>query len=109
MLSSINEMIPAGLFPWIKIRLDVRMEPKKLEWSFFVRSCLAAIAMNEILRVSCTRDSWYAGQCEGETWSSSHPVELRSWEQGKPGAWEQQGNSRSRRGEASGAVGDTSL
>lgn len=74
-LSSINEMIPAGLFLRSKIRLDRRREPKKCKWSFFVGSCLTSIAMNEISPVPRTRASWYAGQCEGRIWASSQLAE----------------------------------
>lgn len=75
MLNSVNEMIPAGLFPWNKIRLEPRRESKNCEWNSLVGSCLTADAMSEISPVP------HAGQCEGEIWDSSQAAE-----QGKLGA-----------------------
>lgn len=55
------------------------MEPKKLEWSFFVGPCLAAIAMNEILCVLCTR---YAGMLASVKVGPGPPASLWSLEAG---------------------------
>lgn len=46
MLSSINELIPAGLFPWNKVVLEMRREPKRYMWSLFVESYSTVVATN---------------------------------------------------------------